>query len=91
MIADPIMRTFLTVISLVLVTNCFSQRHRVTKIWETDTILAVPESVCPDLKKQLLVGEYGAWRSIDLHSEGDFQQNGVLSEDRMVQLMEKKG
>ena len=41
--------------------------------------------------KQLLIGEYGAWRSIDLHTEaGVFQVNGVWSEDRMCQLMETK-
>ena len=40
---------------------------------------------------QLLNGEYGAWRSIGLHTEpGDFQVNGVWSEDRMCQLMETK-
>jgi len=42
-------------------------------------------------KDQLLNGEYGAWRSIDLHTEpGEFEQNGVWSEDRMCQLMEMK-
>jgi len=42
-------------------------------------------------KDQLLNGEYGAWRSIDLHTEpGAFQQDGVWSEDRMCQLMEMK-
>lgn len=40
---------------------------------------------------QLLNGEYGAWRSLDLHTEpSDFQVNGVWSEDRMCQLMETK-
>lgn len=40
---------------------------------------------------QLLNGEYGAWRSIDLHTEpGAFEQNGVWSESRMCQLMETK-
>jgi hypothetical protein len=43
-----------------------------------------------DLKKQILVGEYGAWRTIDLHTEGGFVQNSILSEDRMTQLMEQK-
>jgi beta-galactosidase len=43
-----------------------------------------------DLKKQILVGEYGAWRSLCLHTEGGFNQNGPLSEDRMTQLMEAK-
>jgi hypothetical protein len=39
---------------------------------------------------QLLNGEYGAWRSIDLHTEGGFDQQGIWSEDRMCQLMEMK-
>ncbi|MCD7899998.1 MAG: beta-galactosidase [Bacteroides sp.] len=40
---------------------------------------------------QLLNGEYGAWRSIELHTEPDnFEQNGVWSEGRMCQLMEMK-
>lgn len=40
---------------------------------------------------QLLNGEYGAWRSIDLHTEpGAFEPNGVWSEGRMCQLMETK-
>ncbi|MBP6065434.1 malectin domain-containing carbohydrate-binding protein [Bacteroides sp.] len=40
---------------------------------------------------QLLNGEYGAWRSIDLHTEpGAFDANGTWSEGRMCQLMETK-
>ena len=39
----------------------------------------------------MLNGEYGAWRSIDLHTEpGEFEVNGVWSESRMCQLMETK-
>ena len=33
---------------------------------------------------QLLNGEYGAWRSIDLHTEGSFDQKGIWSEDRQT-------
>jgi len=43
-----------------------------------------------ELSRQLLNGEYGAWRSIDLHTEGGFNQKGILSEDRMNHLMELK-
>lgn len=43
-----------------------------------------------ELSQQLLNGEYGAWRSIDLHTEGDFDQKGIWSEDRMTLLMELK-
>ncbi len=56
----------------------------------TGTYGGNPETYGEDLKRQLLVGEYGAWRSIDLHTSGPFKQNGTLSEDRMTQLMEMK-
>lgn len=42
-------------------------------------------------RNQLLNGEYGAWRSIDLHTEpGAFEADGTWSEGRMCQLMETK-
>jgi hypothetical protein len=56
----------------------------------TGTYGGNPATYGEDLKKQILVGEYGAWRTIDLHSEDDFKQNGILSEDRMTLLMEQK-
>ncbi|NOT90221.1 malectin domain-containing carbohydrate-binding protein [Ferruginibacter sp.] len=56
----------------------------------TGTYGGNPATYGNDLKKQILVGEYGAWRTIDLHTEGGFKQNGILSEDRMTQLMEQK-
>ncbi|GEL10534.1 Glycosyl hydrolases family 2, TIM barrel domain [Flavobacterium glycines] len=43
-----------------------------------------------ELSEQLLNGEYGAWRSHDLHNEGEFDQKGILSENRFSQLMEIK-
>lgn len=52
-----------------------------------------PENYNAELarKDQLLNGEYGAWRSIGLHTEpGTFQQDGVWSEERMCQLLEMK-
>ncbi len=49
-----------------------------------------PENYNKEISRQLLNGEYGAWRSIDLHTEGEFDQNGVWSEDRMNLLLEKK-
>ena len=40
---------------------------------------------------QLLNGEYGAWRTLDFHTEpGEFDANGRLSEERMCQLLETK-
>ncbi len=56
----------------------------------TGTYGGDPKTYASDIKKQVLIGEYGAWRTLDLHTEGGFVQNGVLSEDRMTQLMEQK-
>lgn len=49
-----------------------------------------PDEYGKELSTQLLNGEYGAWRSIDLHTEGGFIPKGLQSEDRMCSLMEKK-
>ncbi|HJX70527.1 MAG TPA: glycoside hydrolase family 2 TIM barrel-domain containing protein, partial [Bacteroidales bacterium] len=49
-----------------------------------------PYAYADEIQQQFLNGEYGAWRSIDLHSEGPFVQEGIPSEDRMSQLMETK-
>lgn len=49
-----------------------------------------PFNYAVEMSTQLLNGEYGAWRSHDLHSEGEFAQKGILSENRFSQLMEIK-
>ena len=49
-----------------------------------------PYAYADEIRQQLLNGEYGAWRSIDLHTGGPFIQEGMLSEDRMSLLMETK-
>lgn len=56
----------------------------------TGTYGGDPQTYAQDIQKQVLVGEYGAWRSLGLHTEGPFMQNGPLSEDRMCQLLETK-
>jgi beta-galactosidase len=56
----------------------------------TGTYGGNPYKYDEDVKRQVLIGEYGAWRTLDLHSEGNFKQNGALSEDRFTQLMETK-
>ncbi|HSH09136.1 MAG TPA: glycoside hydrolase family 2 TIM barrel-domain containing protein, partial [Oceanipulchritudo sp.] len=43
-----------------------------------------------ELRQHRMVGEYGAWRSLDFHSEGGFIEDGPLTEDRMAALMETK-
>ena len=56
----------------------------------TGTYGGNPATYSEDVKRQILIGEYGAWRTLDLHTEGPFVQNGAYSEDRMTQLMEMK-
>ncbi|WP_040680542.1 glycoside hydrolase family 2 [Niabella aurantiaca] len=75
-----------------LVTTCNGGKGAdwdVPQNW-TGTYGGDPDAYDQDLKKQVLVGEYGAWRTIDLHTEGGFAQHGPYSEDRMTLLMEKK-
>lgn len=49
-----------------------------------------PEKYAEEISVQILNGEYGAWRSIDWHAEGEFDQKGPLTEDRMTLLLESK-
>jgi len=56
----------------------------------TGTYGGDPKTYGADLKRQVLIGEYGAWRTLDLHAEGEFKQNGAYTEERFCQLMETK-
>ncbi|UOR03573.1 malectin domain-containing carbohydrate-binding protein [Hymenobacter aerilatus] len=57
----------------------------------TGTYGGDPTQYGADLQRQVLVGEYGAWRTLDLHQEGPPAFNsGPFSEDRFTQLMELK-
>ncbi len=49
-----------------------------------------PNNYGRELIDQKMNAEYGAWRSIDHHTEGGFVQNGPLSEERIGLLMETK-
>jgi beta-galactosidase len=56
----------------------------------TGTYGGDPLNYAEDIQKQVLIGEYGAWRTLDLHTEGPFNQKGAYSENNMTQLMETK-
>ena len=56
----------------------------------TGTYGGDPKDYAKDMERQVLIGEYGAWRTLDLHTEGPFLQNGPYSEERISQLMETK-
>ncbi len=54
------------------------------------TYIGDPAAYDKDLKRQILVGEYGGWRSLDLHIEGDQKKDGIYSEGRFASLLEQK-
>ncbi|HEY4209065.1 MAG TPA: malectin domain-containing carbohydrate-binding protein [Puia sp.] len=60
----------------------------------TGTYGGDPARYAEDLVKQVLVGEYGGWRTMDLHRElprdGQYGKEDAFSEDRLCQLMETK-
>jgi beta-galactosidase len=56
----------------------------------TGTYGGDPSTYASDLKKQILVGEYGAWRTMDLHWEDHSYKSNVYSEERMAEMMETK-
>jgi hypothetical protein len=70
--------------SMRLVTTCNAGKGtdwNVPQNW-TGTYGGNPDDYAADLKRQQLIGEYGAWRSLGLHSEGGYIADGVRSEDR---------
>jgi hypothetical protein len=48
------MKKIFSVIILFCAIDINAQTHTLTKLWETDSIIAVPESVLPDFKKGIL-------------------------------------
>ena len=56
----------------------------------TGTYGGDPQTYGNDLQRQILVGEYGAWRTIDLHKPDPQLKNATLTENYMTELMETK-
>ena len=56
----------------------------------TGTYGGDPATYGEDIKKQILIGEYGAWRTLDLHSEDASYKSNVYSEERMCEMLETK-
>ena len=48
------MKTLISILLSTFPLFTIAQHHRLEKIWQTDTIVAVPESVLPDFKKGIL-------------------------------------
>ncbi|MDQ3682897.1 MAG: ATP-binding protein [Bacteroidota bacterium] len=65
----------------LLATSVFSnaQTHTLEKMWETDTIVAIPESVLPDTKKKILyvsLIDGGPWDADGKGGVGKLNSNG---------------
>ncbi len=56
----------------------------------TGTYGGDPLKYADDLRRAKLVGEYGAWRSLGLHTEGGYTKDGPRSEERFAALLETK-
>jgi hypothetical protein len=56
----------------------------------TGTYGGDPATYATDLQRQVLVGEYGGWRTLDLHHNDPNPQSTLRSEDQLSQLMETK-
>ncbi len=56
----------------------------------TGTYGGDPATYAADLQRQVLVGEYGGWRTLDLHHNDPNPQSTLRSEDQLSQLMETK-
>jgi hypothetical protein len=49
-----VLKYMIAAIVVFMVHNTFAQTHQLKKLWETDTVVRVPESVLPDFKKGIL-------------------------------------
>lgn len=56
----------------------------------TGTYGGDPAAYDKDIQRQVLIGEYGAWRITDLHSDEEHYSSKILSEERMTRMMETK-
>lgn len=90
--ADEIRRLDPTASTQRLITTCnggSGTDWNVPQNW-SGTYGGDPSHYAAEVQQERLVGEYGAWRTIDLHTEGPFRASGPTSENRMAQLLEMK-
>src|SRR5205085_11158628 len=67
----------ITAMTAAFVSN--AQKHQLTKIWETDTTVATPESVLPDAKNKILyvsLIDGGGWDVDGKGGVGKLDQDG---------------
>lgn len=50
----PLFKCILPALLAFVVQGAIAQTHQLEKLWETDTVVRIPESVLPDFKKEIL-------------------------------------
>ncbi len=63
------MKLIFSVIVLLTFSSSYAQNHSLEKLWETDSIVAIPESVLPDTKNSVLY--------ISLINGGPWEADGI--------------
>ena len=73
------MKNFILIFLLAGALSLNAQKHTLEKNWETDTIVAVPESVLPDLKSNTLYISLingGGWNADGIGGIGKLSMDG---------------
>ena len=73
------MKTIICAFFICATITAKSQTHKLEKIWETDTIVAIPESVFPDLKNNILYISLingGSWVTDGIGGVGKLSPDG---------------
>lgn len=68
---------FIALLTLSIVAQA-QQKHQLIKLWQTDTVIAVPESVLPDFKKNVLyVSQIGLGNNTAFDHNGEIAKLGT--------------
>ena len=73
------MKYIFAILSACALFTCNAQKHSIEKIWETDNIVAVPESVLLDINKNILyvsLIDGGGWDADGKGGVGKLETNG---------------
>ena len=72
---------FLILLSMISVLALQAQQHSLEKIWQTDTIVAIPESVLPDTRKKVLFISLIDGAGWDVDGKGGIAKLGIEGTD----------
>lgn len=89
-------KIIISVLFSVMLTNVFAQQHSLEKIWESDSLMKVPESVFPDVKRKVLyvsnIDGKDPWAKDDAGSIGKLGMDGkIIAVDWVRGLHAPKG